>query len=83
MPGMTLTTPAKRAIGAQGRQLKWLAERLGVTQQHLSRQLDGTRRISLAQATRLSELTGLPEYLFLDAVRDAQRAMEREPVEAA
>lgn len=40
--------------------MRWIARRIGVSEGHLTRLLDGERRMSDAQARAIADILGLP-----------------------
>jgi len=56
----------KTEIQKKGLKIVWVAQQLGLSHSHLSRQLSGERPITSQQAERMSTLLDLPVDLFKD-----------------
>ena len=61
-------------IAAQGRRMDWLAERVGVSQGHLTHVLAGRRRLRPEHAQRIAEALGVPVSYILRTNPEPQEA---------
>lgn len=62
-------------IAAQGRRMDWLAERVGISQGHLTHILAGRRRLRPEHAQRIADALGVPVGYILPAQPEPAEAL--------
>jgi len=77
-------TPILRAvIDERGLKHVWLADRLGISRQHLSNILAGRRSVTVERAERMRELVGVPFFVAFVGADETLLVQQGQSGEAA
>ncbi|MCC6312741.1 MAG: helix-turn-helix transcriptional regulator [Thermomicrobiales bacterium] len=68
---------------SQGRKARWLADRVGISESHLSRIVSGERGVSESLAKRIADVIQAPLFLAFDFTPVSDSLTEEQEAKAA